>query len=211
MKKAFTLLELLMVVLILGLLATLAVGVFSTQVERARFAKARMTISALELAINRYQIDLGQYPPSGTGVPSGPQTFEGNGLLHLALVHSMSGNQNAPASPRWQGPYIDIKQQELGDINGITLQDLTTQPNQGEIQILDPWYRPYRYVRCCGSSTDEYSVNGGTTLPATSPFAATETYYNPSTFQVVSTGRNGVTLAVPQWGLEEDDVTNFGQ
>ncbi len=36
--KAFTLIELLVVVLILGLLTTIVVGVFTTQVERARYA-----------------------------------------------------------------------------------------------------------------------------------------------------------------------------
>lgn len=200
--------ELLVVVLILGLLATLAVGVFTTQVERARYAKARQTIAALELAINRYQIDNGSYPPSGSGNPTGPQTFEGNGLLHLALVHSMSGDMNNPASPRWQGPYITIQEDELGNINGTPLVDLNPVPSAGEIQILDPWRSPYRYVRCCGSATDNYDVNGGTLLPIGSPFAA-EKYYNPSTFQIVSKGRNGLTGGPGFAGLEDDDVNNF--
>src|SRR5690349_494171 len=133
MKKGFSMIELLVVILILGLLATLAVGLFSKQVEKARYAKARTTIAALELAINRYQIDVGTYPPSGTGNLSGP------------------------------------------------------------------------------TSSDNYSVNDATKLPTTHPYAATEIWYNPSTFQIVSNGHNGTTFAAPNIGLEDDDVNNFGQ
>jgi type II secretory pathway pseudopilin PulG len=198
------------VILILGLLATLAVGLFSAQVERARYAKARTTIAALELAINRYQIDVGQYPPSGTGNLSGPTSFQGSGMLELALIHSMSGNTSAPASNRWQGPYVDIKEQDLGTLAGIPIRDADPQPAAGEVQILDAWHTPYRYVRCCGSDSDNYSVNNATNQPSSSPYAATEIWYNPSTFQIVSNGHNTVTLPAPNIGLDGDDVTNFG-
>ncbi|MGI8906585.1 MAG: type II secretion system protein GspG [Candidatus Sumerlaeaceae bacterium] len=211
MKKGFSMIELLVVILILGLLATLAVGLFSKQVEKARYAKARTTIAALELAINRYQIDVGSYPPSGTGNLSGPTSFEGSGMLELALLHSMSGNTSAPASNRWQGPYISVKEEDLGNLNGIPLREADPQPAPGEVQFLDPWKSPYRYVRCCGSSSDNYSVNNATRLPSTHPYAATEIWYNPSTFQIVSNGHNGTTFGAPNIGLEDDDVTNFGQ
>jgi prepilin-type N-terminal cleavage/methylation domain-containing protein len=211
MKKAFTLMELLVVVLILGLLATIAVGVFTNQVERARYAAARTTISAIELAVTRYQLDVGEFPPSGSetaGVPN----FEGNGWMYLALTRSMSGNTSAPASPRWQGPYIDVKKLNLGDINGTPVEETSTTLGMGDIQILDPWGSPYRYVRCCGSTADNYTVNDATELPANNPFATTDVYYNPTTYQIVSYGRNGTTnlIAPNQRGTEEDDVNNFG-
>ena len=120
MKKAFTLMELLVVVLILGLLATIAVGVYTNQVERARYAAARTTIAARELAANRYQLDVGEFPPSGSFSNTGTETppVEGNGYLYLALTRSMSGNTSVPASARWQGPYIDVQKLHLGDIFG---------------------------------------------------------------------------------------------
>ncbi len=219
MKKAFTLMELLVVVLILGLLATIAVGVFTSQVERARYAAARTTISAIELAATRYQLDLGEFPPSGSQTPSpGPDSpFQGNGLLYLVLTRSINGNTSEPASARWQGPYIDVKKLNLGDINGIPVDDVTTgTPTTallpGDIHILDPWGTPYRYVRSSGSADDNYTVNAATELPVTNPFAATDVYYNPTTFQVASKGRNVQTpLAnTGQFGTQEDDVNNFG-
>jgi prepilin-type N-terminal cleavage/methylation domain-containing protein len=206
-KKAFTLIELLVVVLILGLLTTIAVGVFTTQVERAKYAAARSTISAMELAANRYQLDVGEFPPSGSAI-SRVGYPEGCGFFQLAVMHSMNGNSQRPASPRWKGPYLTVKRELLGDLNGQSLEDgFSLEP--GSVQILDPWGQPYRYVRF-GGAPDNYDSNRGTILPSSHPFSATETYYNPSTFQIVSKGGNGETFDPPYYGMDSDDVTNFG-
>ncbi len=208
-KRAFTLIELLVVVLILGLLSSIAVGVFTTQVERARRAAARSTISAIELAVERYHIDLGAYPPSGSLTqPSGQA--DGCGYLQLALIHSLSGSSTNTSGTLWKGPYLSVKQQQLGDSNGVMLEDLTSSIDPANVQILDPWLAPYRYVRS-GPAPDDYDGRLGTLLPSNHPFAATEKYYNFSTFQIASKGTNGETPAPPQFGTGLDDITNFGQ
>jgi len=210
-QKAFTLVELLAVCLILGLLATVAVGVYTNQVERARIAAARQTINELEMAANRYQVDVGTYPPSGSGVL--PLSLNapavGCGYLEVALIHSLSGNSNSPNTPLWKGPYITIQNQYLGDSSGnnFALNPGLTGLVPGQVQILDPWGKPYLYVRS-GPSPDDYATMGGTKLPATNPFAATEIYYNPDTFQIVSYGNNGVPDGTAN--TTNDDVTNFG-
>jgi prepilin-type N-terminal cleavage/methylation domain-containing protein len=219
MKRAFTLVELLVVVLILGLLSTIAVGVYTTQVERARVAATRSTIAALELAINRYQIDLGDFPPSGSGsLPySLPGTFEGCGYLQAALMTSLSGQSLSPGSNRWQGPYITVKNERLGNLNGVSLADpaFTGSIDPGNLQFLDAWGQPFRYVRsrsvvAIDGSNDRYELNGATELPVTHPFAATETWYNPNSFQIISKGPDTVTLPPPNFGLAGNDITNFG-
>jgi prepilin-type N-terminal cleavage/methylation domain-containing protein len=214
MKKAFTLMELLVVVLILGLLATMAVGVYTTQVERARYAAARTTIATLELAVNRYQLDTGDWPPSGSLTNPGPNmNFEGSGLLHLALTHGLfDASTTSTGAARWQGPYISVQDIHLGDFAGNAIDTSATTVLAGDIQILDPWHSPYRYVRSNGSPSDNYTVNNATKLPAGNPFAATDIYYNPTTFQIVSKGPDGITgdPTTGAYGTQQDDVTNFG-
>lgn len=207
--KGFTLIELLVVVLILGLLSTIAVGVFTTQVERARIASAKSTIQELSLAIERYQIDLGAYPPSGSlSNPSGV-VAEGCGYLQLCLMHSMSGDSKSTSGTLWRGPYLNLNREQLGDFSGNPLEELTAAPDRRNVQILDPWRTPYRYVRS-GPNPDDYDANAATLLPSNHPFAATEKYYNPSTFQIVSKGHDGETPNPPNYGMGGDDVTNFG-
>lgn len=219
MKRAFTLVELLVVVLILGLLSTIVVGVYTNQVERARVAATRSTIASLELAINRYQIDLGDFPPSGSGsLPyTLPTSFEGCGYLQAALMTSLSGQSTAPGSARWQGPYITVKNERLGNINGQSLADptLTASIDAGNLQFLDAWSQPFRYVRsrsvvAIDGSADRYDTNDATVLPTTHPFSATETYYNPNSFQLISKGPDSVTLSPPDFGTVGNDVTNLG-
>lgn len=211
-KQGFTLIELLVVVLILGMLSTLAVGVYTNQVERARVAAAKASIQAIEVAINRYQVDTGSYPPSGNKTGSATSTYaEGCGYLELALMHSMSGDVKHPASASWHGPYLTVKREMLGTMNGIPLEESSAAPVPGMVQILDPWHQPYRYVRS-GPAPDRYETMGGTFLPGDNPYASTEHYYNPSTFQIVSKGPNGVTnpMETDAYGTDGDDVTNFG-
>lgn len=226
-NKAFTLIELLVVILILALLSTIAVGVFTTQVERARVAAAQATISTLELGVERYQIDVGEYPPSGSGpIPysqpsgfSGNTAYDGCGYLQVCLVSSLSGKSTQPASVRWQGPYVTVKNMNLGDISGIRVDDpsRTVAVAAGQVQILDPYQSPYRYVRSRSvanptTDVDRYANNGGSLLPPLNGFAATETYYNPSTFQISSKGPDGVTgnAAVGAYGTGVNDISNFG-
>ena len=211
MKSAVTLLELLVVVVIMGILASVAVTVYTGHVDRARVAACKDTIRQLELAINQYEVDTGQLPPSSSGLPIAPDQliYEGNaftgsfgsGYLQLALIHSLSGNFHQPLSYRWLGPYIQPDEDQLGDRNGLPV---TLSTPKGYVQLLDPWGLPYYYLR-----SDHYPTMGGTQYPNTHPFYASETYYNPSSFQIFSKGRNGSTYPVPYRGEETDDVNNW--
>jgi len=213
LKRGVTLLELLVVLVIISILSTIAMGVYSREIQRAKYARARQEIRTLEVAIAQYEVDTGQIPPSGSGnvtggiySPNAGVIFEGTGALQLAIRSSLSGNFRQPLSTRWKGPYIDWDYNRMGDING---NPITSAPgdnaNVGAISFLDPWGNPYAYVRSA-----DYAQNGsGAELPVTSPFAASETYYNPSTYQIYSRGADGTTLPAPQRGVDIDDVTNF--
>ncbi|MCD6386484.1 prepilin-type N-terminal cleavage/methylation domain-containing protein [Candidatus Sumerlaeota bacterium] len=207
LTKGVTLIELLVVIMIIGILSTIAVTTYTGQVERARYAACRETIHQLEMAITQYKIDVGQLPPSGSGTnlapsppnPTAPAT--GCGYLQLALLHSLSGDAYHPLDYHWFGPYLELDSRQLGDINGQPISGST--PKAG-VQILDPWYQPYYYIRY-----QDYDTFGGTERLADDPFYPNETYYNPSSFQIFSMGRNMKTYAVPYRGLETDDVNNW--
>lgn len=207
-----TLVELVVVLLILSLLATIAITVYSGQVRRAQFAVAKTEIRQLELNITRYEVDLGVFPPSSSGTtfgtsPASPltdprfNTGRGCGYLTLCLQHSMSGNAWKPADPRWKGPYMELQQNRLGLVQGGPVSSGASAP---EICLLDPWGNPYYYVRF-----SDYETLGGTEQ-SNSPFGALgETYYNPTTFQIFSLGPDGSTPPRPNAGLGPDDVNNF--
>lgn len=205
-KFGVTLLELIVVVLIISILSTISVAVYTGQVEKARIAAAKTTISQMESACHVYQTDVGQFPPSGTfGAPIVGAPVWGCGYMTLALLHSVNGNALNPADKRWNGPYLELDNKNLGNRDGVPLASITSSINKAEINILDPWGMPYQYVRF-----DNYSVYKAAELPTTSPFFATETHYNVSTFQIYSYGPNTITAgASGDAGLDTDDITNF--
>lgn len=85
-ERGFTLLELLVVVLIIGLLAGIVAPRFMAQISRSEVTTARAQMDALAKAINAYRLDMGRYPPASPGL--------------RALLES-------PGDPRWRGPYME--------------------------------------------------------------------------------------------------------
>lgn len=82
----FSLIELLVVLVILGLLAGIVGPAVLGQSDRARTDAARQQISAFEAALDMYRLDVGRYPTSQEGLQ--------------ALVSRPAGLN------RWNGPYL---------------------------------------------------------------------------------------------------------
>lgn len=82
----FTLLELLVVLVILGLLVGYVAPRYFAQVGKSEVKVARAQVKALEDALDQYRLDLGHYPASQSGL--------------VALNEQPSGES------RWQGPYL---------------------------------------------------------------------------------------------------------
>jgi len=67
-RAGFTLVEILVVVIILGILAGLVVPRIADQPEKARRTKARMQIESLETALRLFKLDNGFYPTTDQGL-----------------------------------------------------------------------------------------------------------------------------------------------
>ncbi len=68
LQRGFSLIELMIVVVILGLLATLLVPRIMDRPEEARVSKAMMDIRTLESALRLYRLDNGAYPTTEQGL-----------------------------------------------------------------------------------------------------------------------------------------------
>ncbi|AKM83449.1 MAG: pilin domain-containing protein, general secretion pathway protein G [Candidatus Woesebacteria bacterium GW2011_GWF1_31_35] len=67
MKKAFTLVELLVVMAIIGVLAALAVGSFRTAQMRGRDAQRKSDLKQISNSLELFYADYGKYPSDVTG------------------------------------------------------------------------------------------------------------------------------------------------
>lgn len=211
-KRGVTLLELMVVVVIIAILSTIAVGIYTKEILRAKYARTRAEIRTLEIAIAQYEVDTGQLPPSGSGTQFYPANLDqtnpttGCAYLTMSLRTSLSNDLYTPVSRRWLGPYIDWDYNKIGDANGTPITDSNTlsTTNPAELHFLDAFGSPFLYIRA-----GDYQTLGGTELPGTNPFFLAETYFNPATFQLISFGADRTTSAAPARGLDSDDITNF--
>ncbi len=82
-REAFTLIELLLVLVILAVLAAVIVPKFTNRSKDAKITRAKSDIHTLEQALDTYEIDNGEYPNSQQGLaalveaPSGAKTGRG--------------------------------------------------------------------------------------------------------------------------------------
>lgn len=67
-QGAFTLIELLLVLVILGILAAIVVPKFAGRTEQARLTAAQSQISTFGTALDSFEIDTGKYPTGKSGL-----------------------------------------------------------------------------------------------------------------------------------------------
>ena len=84
--SGFTLLELLVVMVIIGLLAGYVGPKYFAQIGKSEVKAARAQIDALEKSLDQYRLDTGHYPSSEQG---------------LAALNAAPANE-----PKWEGPYL---------------------------------------------------------------------------------------------------------
>ena len=84
--RGFTLLELLVVIVIIGLLAGLVAPRYFDQVAKSNTKIARAQIDSLEKALDQYRLDVGSYPSTEQG---------------LAALNTRPQNLE-----KWAGPYL---------------------------------------------------------------------------------------------------------
>jgi len=86
----FTLIEILVVVVILGILAAIVVPRVMERPGEARVTRAKQDVRGIETALDLYKLDNFAYPSNEQGLD--------------ALVTKPSGQ---PDAPNWKGPYLD--------------------------------------------------------------------------------------------------------
>jgi len=67
-RAAFTLIELLLVLVILGILAAIVVPKFSGRTEQARMTAAQSQVSTFGTALDSFEVDVGYYPKGRNGL-----------------------------------------------------------------------------------------------------------------------------------------------
>jgi general secretion pathway protein G len=113
-QAGFTLIEIMVVVVILGILAAIAVPRIMSRPAEARITKARTDIRSLETALSIYKLDNFSYPSNEQGLealvskpttPPEPRNYRVEGYIN-----------KLPLDP-WQSPYQYLNPGEHGIVD----------------------------------------------------------------------------------------------
>jgi general secretion pathway protein G len=131
-RRAFTLIELLLVMVILSVLAAVVVPKFTNRSEQARNTAAKADIASIDLVLDTMEVDAGRYPT----------TEEGLGALveQPANVKQWRGpyvKRGMPIDP-WGNPYV-YRCPGLHNVNGYDLFSMGPDGHEGGGDDIDNW------------------------------------------------------------------------
>ena len=116
-QKGFTLIELMIVIVIIGILATLLIPRIMERPEEARRIKGKMDIKTIESALKLYKIDSGTYPTTEQGLEAlvkkpetspVPKKWREGGYLEGSVPNDPWGNPFYYTSPGSDGRDFEI-------------------------------------------------------------------------------------------------------
>jgi general secretion pathway protein G len=92
LRKGFTMVELMAVLIIIGLLATLVVTKVATKIDQARVTTTKANLKILHSAVNQFKMDTGRFPSEDGGLmelveqPGDVENWEPGGYLETTEI-----------------------------------------------------------------------------------------------------------------------------
>ncbi|MES2598436.1 MAG: type II secretion system protein [Verrucomicrobiota bacterium] len=144
-RRGFTLVELLVVIVIIAILASLAVPVTTIVMTKANEVRTKAVLKDLQVAIGHFRTEYNRFPVDLTGSSGGDDidpiiTNDSNPLVSvlMAMIDPNSGGPNL--NPRGI-KFIDLQIAKNGQSFGII--DTSGGSGGGNVRLVDIWGQPY--------------------------------------------------------------------
>ena len=137
-ERGFTLIELMVVIVILGILAGLIIPRIMGRPDEARAAKARMQIESLDTALKLYRLDNGTYPTTEQGLKA---LVEPPSVGSLAKSWRQGGYLEKGKVPKdpWDRDFVYIMPGAHGDFDLASLGADGEPGGEGKDKDINSW------------------------------------------------------------------------
>ena len=222
--KAFTLIELLAVVVVILIVAGLCIRVAGYVQMKVGISSTRAQISALSAALEMYKADVGYYPVTTTAriSASGVCESSNNAALYYALspMNSVGISNDFSALPNTNIYYTIVRQGRKAYLR-IPASQIRTNPTTQLANIFDAWGKPINYYNspraAAGYGSVGGSQNSGFTLGGQMNSTTYDLFsYGPDGFTYAGTGATGNpwVSATAKWtnpNSAADDIANWNR
>lgn len=115
-QRGFSLIEIMVVVVILGILASIVVPKIIQKPDEARVVKAKQDVLAIQNALDLYRLDNGVYPSTDQGLKALVEKPSSNPIPHDWKLYLKS----IPKDP-WGRDYLYLNPGQHGEVDIFTL------------------------------------------------------------------------------------------
>jgi general secretion pathway protein G len=137
-ERGFTLIELMVVIVILGILAGLIIPRIMGRPEEARRMKARIQMESIETALKLYKLDNGKYPTTEQGLQALVEAPEVGELARLWREGGYLEKGKIPKDP-WGDEYVYLAPGAQGDFDLISYGADRQPGGEGEDADVNNW------------------------------------------------------------------------
>ena len=117
-KKGFTLMEIMVVIIVIAVLASVGSSMLSTIIDQSKTSATKSKLDALRKALLAYQADVGRMPHTGMNTSLKCSSYElaYNEACNGGILSYNNEDENVLLTPdplperlkkRWKGPYMD--------------------------------------------------------------------------------------------------------
>jgi prepilin-type N-terminal cleavage/methylation domain-containing protein len=131
--NGFTLIEMLVVITIIGILATAAFPVASSVMRKTHNVRCQATVKDLQVAVNGYRTEYNRFPVRDSG---GSDTTVTTDLGNSEFVSALMGEENNPSGLNSREVVFIELPVAKGNKGGL-------RGSEGSYELLDEWGMPY--------------------------------------------------------------------
>ncbi len=135
-NSGFTLIEIMVVIIILGILVGLIVPRFMEKPEKARVVKAKLQIESLSAALKEYKLDNGDYPTTEQGLQA---LVEKPAIGKIPKQYPEKGYLPKIPKDPWGNEYVYISPGDHGDFDIVSYAADGEEGGEGKNADVQSW------------------------------------------------------------------------
>lgn len=159
-QRGFTIIEMLVVIFIICILASILLPGLSTAQKKAKIARTQGIIDSITIALKQYRTDFEAYPPANV-VPGASGVSSAECVYYFTSATFIAGT-NTNSILVSAGPYMEYRQKDKKLVSGHTADlkgDGATGGYENLYEVLDPWGNALIYAQPGTNNTSSFDLH----------------------------------------------------